>query len=177
MITYTYYDMYGFKVENTGYTLNEILRSPRVVRFRHAKPQEREILKRWIFQNKIDGVYYFGFELPRKLPFDINKLPELTRFDAVKLSRFKVDCVLKTADTLYVIEVKDYLMTTALSQPIIYEELIKKYLKPKEKTVKTLICGEAALEVEEIARKLNIQVYNLHIPTTRKHILELISPK
>jgi hypothetical protein len=170
----TYYDMYGYIVSNPGYSLSEILTAPSLIRFRHSKPQEIEVMKTFIFKYMIDGVYYFGFELPRKLPFDVNTLRPEVRYDSVKLSRFKVDCILETDVEFWIIEVKDYLLSTALSQPIIYEDLFKTYVKPTKPTKKVLVCGESALEIVEVAKKLGIEVYVLNIPTARKHISELL---
>ena len=165
-----YVDPYGYLVTNVGYSLDEILKYPRVVSFRHCKEEEITIMKVWISTYKIDGIYYFGFELPRILPEKVrSELPQLD-YDFVKLTRFKCDCILEKVNEWLVIEVKDYLMTTALSQPIIYKTLFEKYLKPTKPCKPVLVYGEAAIEVEEIAKQMGIQCYNMHIPTKRKHI-------
>jgi len=167
----SYIDPYGYEVKNVGYSLEEILKYPHVISFRHMKEEEIIIMKTWIASYKIDGIYYFGFELPRILPEEArSKLPELD-YDFIKLTRFKCDCVLEKTDEWLIIEVKDYLMTTALSQPIIYKTLFEKYLKPTKPTKPVLVYGEAAKEIEEIAKQMNIQTYNMHIPTKRKHII------
>jgi len=166
----SYLDPYGYEVKNIGYSLDEILRYPRVIAFRHMKEEEITIMKTWILSYKIDGIYYFGFELPRLLPEEArSKLPEVD-YDFIKLTRFKADCVLEKTNEWLIIEVKDYLMTTALSQPIIYKTLFEKYLKPTKPCKPVLVYGEAAIEVEEIAKQMGIECYNMHIPTKRKHI-------
>ncbi|MCS7369089.1 MAG: hypothetical protein NDF57_05205 [archaeon GBS-70-058] len=166
-----YLDPYGYEVVNIGYSLDEVLHNRRVVIFRHCKPDEKTILIAWIESYRIDGTYYFGFELPRILPEQArSKLPQLD-YDFIKLTRFKVDCVLETYYDWRIIEVKDYLMTTALSQPIIYKELFIKYLKPTKPVIPILVYGEGAYEIEEIAKGMGIITYNMNIPTKRKHIV------
>jgi len=165
-----YIDPYGYEVVNIGYSLDEVLHNRRVVIFRHCKPDEKTILVTWIESYRIPGIYYFGFELPRILPNEARSKLEALDYDFVKLTRFKVDCILETINEWLVIEVKDYLMTTALSQPIIYTQLFQRYLKPTKPVKPVLVYGEAAIEVEEIAKNMGITTYNMHIPTRRKHI-------
>ncbi|MEM1542821.1 MAG: hypothetical protein QXV82_09360 [Ignisphaera sp.] len=169
-----YYDPHGLLIENTGYTLREILEHPEYVRFRWFKPSELEIMKRWIYEYRFSGTYFFGYQLPRMLnPEIIGKVVD-TLPEIITLTRFKVDCVLKRNGEVWICEVKDYLLTTSLSQPVIYSELYRKYVNPQAITKPILIYGESAPEIEEIANKLNIQCFNLHHPTTRKHLAELI---
>lgn len=174
VVVFSYLDPHGLKIENIGYELKEILEHPEYIRFRWFKPEELEIMKKWIFEYRYSGIYFFGFQLPRILSKTIIDKVADTIPEVITLTRFRVDCVLKREDETWIVEVKDYLQTTALSQPLIYCELYRKYVSQKEKLIPTLIYGEAPVEIEEIASKQGIKTFNLHYPTRRKTITELI---
>lgn len=174
---FTYTDPYGYIVSIKGLSLTEILERKYMPKFRYAKPIEREIAYTWVARRRIEGVYYFGFELPRELPPEILKLPEPLRRDAVVLSRFKVDCIIDAPGEYIIVEIKDFLKSTALSQPILYERLFKKYLQPKKPCRKLLVAGQAVKEAVEAAIELNIDVDVLDIPVPRKPAEQLIYMK
>lgn len=169
-----YMDPYGYTIEAVGYSLEEILRREYTPKFRYAKPIERQLALIWISRRRIDGWYYFGFELPREVEPEILRLPEPIRRDAIILSRFKLDCLLETRAEYIIVEIKDRLQSTSISQPLFYEQLFKQYFKPTKPTRKLLVAGQAVSEAVSVAKRLGIEVDVLDVPVPRKPAEQLL---
>jgi len=170
----SYVDPYGYTIEAIGYTLDELLRREYTPKFRYAKPIERQLALIWVSRRRIDGYYFFGFELPREVEPEILRLPEPIRRDAIILSRFKVDCIVETPSEWLIVEIKDRLQSTSISQPLFYEQLFKQYFKPTKPTRKLLVAGQAVSEAAAVAKSLGIEVDVLNVPVPRKPAEQLL---
>ena len=127
------------------------------VRFRHYKPDELQVAKRFITKNKLAGTYFFDVYLwtvaareiiPQTEPFPVNDaVPWMDRIDAICHKR----------DHVYIIEFKTRMNPTGLGELLYYKQAYIEQYKPA-KGVKLLYVVETLKpEMEKVLKELDIE--------------------
>jgi len=156
-----------------GWTREELLALPRLPALPHYKPIEYEIANKWIRTERLAGTYYFDFRLPEIMPDQVRALPLWVQEMWRALSDYRIDIALNQPGRWLLVEIKDLLSSTAISQPLLYAYLFRRYIRPGKPVDPALVVGEAKLGALEYARAEGIQVWVTGVPSARKRLLGL----
>ncbi len=104
-----------------------------------------------------------------KLDYDVHvrindKTPDVIHTDAERqlwrqMTAFRIDAVMETDSTIYVIEVKDRLRPSAIGQALTYAYLYVKIHTPQKQVIPAIICGLDDPDTHAVCDHYKIQVW------------------
>jgi len=137
----------------------EILELPLPRRIPHLKPEEMKVWERFAASGILRGKVIADLHLkPPEIPKpEFATIEEHAWYAYLKSPR--IDAVIETSDTIYVVQVKDWLRASAIGEvQFYYHHYINEY-KPKKPVKMAIIAGRDNPKVREVAEKLGIIVW------------------
>lgn len=138
------------------------------LRVKHFKPRERELVYVAERLGLLPGRCWFNYLLPAperpRRPFESLEEYLLWRF----LRSKEIDAVCETEEAIYIIEFKDRARPSGIGQLLTYRDLYVENERPSKPVKLRYIVGEGDPQVEEVARRLGIEVFVLGIPAYKR---------
>jgi len=107
------------------------------VKFPHYKPEEIEVMRRFLALNRLEGIYTFWVVL------DTPQSVELRRKHAseptIWMWQKQIDAICETEKEIWIIEVKERVRPSAVGQLLVYQDLYVKQYNPVKNVKKLLI--------------------------------------
>lgn len=129
------------------------------IRFRHYKPDELKVAKRFIAKALLPGTYFFDVYLHTAMSKDI--LREATPFSITAAVPWmaRIDAVCVKGRKHHIIEFKDRLRHSGIGQLICYKDLYMQQYRPTEEPALHYVCERDAPELHTTLEKYNIRLW------------------
>jgi len=142
----------------TRYTAAEVASK---ARFRHYKPEEREIGRRFVRKALIEGMYYFDVYLMTRRAEEVIKRVGLERATMAVPFLYRIDCVIETPAYIYIVEIKQRLRPSGLGELLIYSEMYKEQYEPTKPIKLAYVYEIHDDDTAEVAEKYGIILFKI----------------
>jgi hypothetical protein len=125
----------------------------------HMRPADEEIWNRFIDKNPDRFSYcYYDFRVgdPACHPDDCPRCVQVSWYD---LTRWQIDVIACTDDTIYIIEVKPSANAKAIGQALAYATLFAKDQKPDKRVVPVVLTDEIIPTTKRVADELGVELW------------------
>jgi len=131
----------------------------RKVRFRHYKPDELEIARRFVKEAFLVGTYYFDFYLMTEEAKRI--LEKYEEWDIARVIPWmhRIDIVVFKARVVYLVEVKERLRYSGIGELIGYRRLFRKQYPTKKHIALGYVCAVDSPTLHPVLRELGIRLW------------------
>ena len=128
------------------------------LKFPHYKQSEVEIAKRFIATNTLVGEYKTDIKLSITETERDKLEPENYRKMWAALKAKRIDMTCETDSNLWIIEIKDLLLPSAIGQLMLYRDMYARQYKPGKEVRLIIVSGHDDYDVRKFAESQGIRV-------------------
>lgn len=140
-------------------------------KFPHFKEHETRILREFLAKKELEGRYEFDVRLfPEIKPLEEGADPG-AYYAWLMLRAKRIDALCETADTIWILEVKDVLRPSAVGQVLLYADVYDRQFHPLKPLRLGIVAGEDDPVVRPTCDRLGIKVWIMGIPSPRRRLL------
>ena len=131
------------------------------IRFYHFTDEEAEVARLFILEGPLQGEWYCDIRLPSRKAKFVGELEEPWRTMWLHLTSKRIDLLCVQRDTIHIIEVKRYMLSSGVGQLLTYRDMFEETYKPIVPVELWYVTYYPDPDVIEICRRHGIRTWSV----------------